>query len=78
MAKIQRPKKKKTRTKGAPPKENLASQNLTKSDPQDLITMNFKVPSDFRREYKQLALDLNMSMVDILRKSFEKYKENIR
>jgi len=74
MAKIQKPKKK--TTKGAPPPESMPSQNLAKTDPKDLITMNFKVPSDFRKDYKQLALDLDISMVDILRQSFEQFKQN--
>ena len=42
---------------------------------EELKPLNFKVPASFKKEYKQFALDNDLSLVDILKLSFSKYKE---
>jgi len=73
MAKIAKPNSAKKR-KGSPPKEENASRNLTKPTNQELKPLNFKVPAEFRKQYKQYALDHDITMVELLLRSFEYYK----
>lgn len=79
------------KTKGAVPVMDDASDNLrpkvepipvkrkptvvVKQKQEELKPLNFKVPASFKREYKQFALDHDLSLVDILKLSFSKYKE---
>ena len=79
------------KTKGAVPLIDEASDNLkpdvvvpvpvirtprvvTKQQ-EELKPLNFKVPASFKKEYKQFALDNDLSLVDIIKLSFSKYKE---
>ena len=70
---VKPPPKRKSR-KGEPPPEIEASVNLHVSDPDDLKPLNFKVPAAFKKEYKTYATDRDMSMVELLQRSFELYK----
>jgi len=74
---IKKPASAKSR-KGAPPKleeaPTNADRNLSKAPPQALISMNFKVPAEFVKEFKQVALDENKKLVDLLKDMFEEYK----
>lgn len=78
------------KTKGAVPVMEEASDNLkptvkptpTKKAPpvevrqqEELKPLNFKVPASFKKEYKQFALDNDLSLVDVLKLSFKKYKD---
>lgn len=70
MAKIAKPASKATRgTKGAPTQETTA--NL---ESEELVALNFKVDRSFRRAFRTYASDQDMSMVDLLKKAFEVYK----
>lgn len=61
--------------KGAPPKLEEASTNLSKQASSASVNMNFKVPAEFAKEFKQVALDQDMKLVELLRASFEEYKK---
>ena len=39
-----------------------------------LVDLNFKVPADFRRHFKQLALDADLKNVQLLRRAIEAYE----
>lgn len=46
-----------------------------------LVDLNFKVPADFRRHFKRLALDADLKNVQLLRRAVEAYEreqENLR
>lgn len=73
MAKLERPKRRVG--KGAPPPIEQPSQNLSKTPNQEVTTLNFRVPKDFKKEFKQYALDHDISMVDLVMKCFEYYKK---
>lgn len=75
MAKIPKPKNTK-RTKGTPPKETISSENLHKPTSEQKVALNFLVASDFRKSLKAYALENDVSMVELLRRMFEFYKEN--
>jgi hypothetical protein len=73
MATISPPKKK---TKGAPPPETRASDNLDKESKAEAVGLNFKVPPEFKKEFKGYALDVDMTMSDLLHQCFAFYKEH--
>ena len=69
------------KSKGAVPSMEEASNNLTVVDTnnekevrEELRPLNFKVPTSFKKEYKQFALDNDLSLVDVLKLSFAAYK----
>ena len=62
------------RQREAPPVLEHAPQNLDKT-PLATETLNFKVMSEFKREYKGYAVSRGMTMVELLQESFQLYKE---
>lgn len=72
MATISTPAKKR---KGLPPAEVAASINLSKVSDTDTVAMNFKVSAEFRKNMKQYAAELGISMTDLLTMAFEEYKK---
>jgi hypothetical protein len=77
MAKIRKPTTAKDR-KGPPPPFNepvkTADRNLNKTPPNQLVNLSFKVSADFQKDFKQLALDESLKLVDLLKAAFENYK----
>lgn len=59
----------------APPALEQTPQNLEKTPPLETETLNFKVTSEFKREYKGYAVSRGINMVELLKDSFELYKE---
>jgi hypothetical protein len=55
-----------------PPPASLAPAD----DP--LVALNFTVPRSFRRRFKQLALDLDVSQVELLRRALERLEREAR
>lgn len=71
MAKITKPARKR---KGPPPSDETTSTNLTKASDNDIVPMNFKVPAEFRKNMKQYAAELGISMTDLMITAVEEYK----
>ncbi len=67
MAKLQK------RNKGVVPTIEEASDNLGRTK-EAIKPMNFKVPASFNKEFKQFALDNDMSLTDLFKESFYHYK----
>ncbi len=63
------------RQREAPPVLEHTPQNLDKTPPLATETLNFKVMSEFKREYKGYAVSRGMTMVELLQASFQLYKE---
>ena len=61
-------------SKGTPPVPTATLGNLDKPEPEDLVTLNFKVPAAFRREFKITAAELDIDMVDLFVRSFAAFK----
>jgi hypothetical protein len=68
-------------TKGDPLSE-LATRTLARHDNTEraaagaLVPFNFAVPAELKKQYKVAAAELDMTMVDILKESFELFKRN--
>jgi len=63
------------RQREAPPVLEHTPQNLEKTPPLATETLNFKVMSEFKREYKGYAVSRGITMVELLQASFQLYKE---
>lgn len=73
MAKLTKPTKNTKNTKGAVPTFEEASNNL--GDLKETIKpMSFKVPESFNKEFKQFALDQDISLTELFKSSFYYYK----
>jgi len=71
MAKISKPKRNR---KGAPPPPQMASENLTKRTDFEMKPLNFKVPAGFKKEFKGYAMEMDITMVELLQRSFREFK----
>ena len=69
MAKISKPQNR----KGLPPSIEDTIGNLDKKEDNSLKAMNFKVPLGFHRRFKMFATENNLSMVELLTRSFESF-----
>jgi hypothetical protein len=58
--------------KGTPPAS--PAPNLHKPGHDDLTPLNFKVPAEFARDFKVYAAMHNMKLVELLKASFEAFK----
>lgn len=63
----------KTQGKGIPPKTEDTRNNLSKPLDEELVSLNFRVPAEFRRRIKQYALDHNITSLEVMMLSVEKY-----
>jgi hypothetical protein len=62
--------------KGSPPAATEASNNNTeKPSTKALVPHNFAVSAEFKKAYKIAATEYDMSMVDLLKESFDIYKK---
>lgn len=78
MAKITKPNSAKSR-KGAPPKleepEKFADRNLSKPANQEYVNLNFKIPQELNKQFRQKALDEGLKLVELFTACFEEYKK---
>lgn len=59
------------KTKGEPPTSATTKSNLTKPEPGKLVDLNFKVPAEFRKNFKIAAATQGKSQVDLLQEIFQ-------
>ena len=71
MAKIA---KKRKSAKGDPPPKTDASDTLNNPDPEQPVRLSFTVPLSLRREYKTYSSEHNVSMLEVLKRSFNLLK----
>lgn len=78
MAKLPKPGSARSR-KGAPPKMEEPAQNvdynLSKPTSTELVNMNFKVSAELSKQFRQVALDENLKLVELFTRCFEEYKK---
>ena len=70
--KILPPKKNKKSSKGVPPLPKEMDSKLENKENNSLVALNFRVSPELRKEFKQCALDRNMTMLDFFKSLFEK------
>ncbi|MCZ2152951.1 MAG: hypothetical protein LC114_03450 [Bryobacterales bacterium] len=67
----------KTRTKAKSVKAEAVPSVLTFANPRaddELTPLNFRVPAQFHREFKLFAVQHDISMVELLQRSFQLMK----
>ncbi|MCO7217106.1 hypothetical protein [Halomonas sp. OfavH-34-E] len=63
--------------KGLPPtpaQSHVVGNNTTKPEAGELVSLNFKTDSEFKRELKSFAAEHDMTMVGVLKEAFAMYK----
>lgn len=75
MIDIKKPNKKTLPTPPTADESSTSADNLNKPEPSELVPMNFKVSAEFRKKYRTLAAMHDVSMTDILKESFELYRQ---
>ena len=74
MARIDKPTR--HRKAGSPPSKNEPRvKNLEQPSGQTLEPLQFKVEPEFKKAYKIFAAESGKKMVDVLKASFELYRE---
>ncbi|MFQ5717757.1 MAG: hypothetical protein ACE5GQ_11755 [Nitrospinales bacterium] len=66
-----------TSSKGSPPPIEKPSMNLTRNPSNKSVALNFYVENEFRRAYKSFAVEHDMTMVELLKRSFQVYKDQL-
>ena len=61
-------------TKSKEPAERLVLNGGEQSGKDDTETLNFKVRSQFKREYKGYAVSRGITMVELLEASYQLYR----
>ena len=73
---IQKPKKvQKGKLMTPPSKEGPKIKNLSKKGSAQYVTLNLRVPIEFRREVKFYATSKDMSIVRVMMEGFSAYKQ---
>lgn len=61
--------------KGEPPLRNQTRNNLSKPSPGDNTALNFRVPSEFKKDFKIAAASQGITQSELLRQAFMQWKE---
>lgn len=62
--------------KGEPPSIDETKSNLEKPDPGEITNLNFKVPAEFKRDFKIAAATYGCTQVELLQRIFKFWTEN--
>lgn len=65
---------KKSRTTFKKPPKRTAMTDSPSPASADFELLQFKIPKNIKREFRQLAMDEDMTMTDLFLKMFESYK----
>lgn len=66
---------KRTKTKGEPPPPNETRSNLSKPEPSETVALNFRVPADFKRDFKIAAAVHGITQSELLQKAFIEWQQ---
>ena len=61
-------------TKESPPPAASGALQRSQRPSDTLVDLNFKVPAEFRRRFKRLAVDADLKNVQLLRRAVEAYE----
>ena len=57
------------------PKVKQIKDNLVKPEPEKIVSLNFRVSSDFKRDFKIASATVNMTQSDLLQKIFRHWEK---
>ena len=64
-----------TPSKGEPPARQEIRDNLTKPEPGSVSTLNFRVPEDFKRDFRIAAASRGLSLTEFLEVMFSTWQK---
>ena len=62
-------------SKGEPPNRGETKENFTKSEPLKIVALNFRVPAEFKREFKIASAITCITQSELLQRAFKLWKE---
>jgi hypothetical protein len=68
------PPPKKNDQKGSPPERNNTKQNLKKPEPGVIVALNFRVPDEFKRDFKIASATFGITQSELLQQAFKLWK----
>ncbi|MBL1203110.1 MAG: hypothetical protein FWK04_29575 [Nostoc sp. GBBB01] len=63
-------------SKGEPPSIEQTKSNLQKLEPGETVNLNFKVPAEFKRDFKIAAATYGCTQVELLQRIFKYWTDN--
>jgi len=69
------PPPRKTDPKGQPPQKSETKTNLAKPEPSEIVALNFRVPAEFKRDYKIAAATLGITQSELLQQTFRFWQQ---
>lgn len=64
----------KSSPKVQPPEKTDTKSNLIKPEPGNVVALNFRVPAEFKKDYKIAAATLGITQSELLQQTFEFWK----
>lgn len=61
-------------SKGEPPPREGTRGNLTKPDPAVTVALNFRVPADFKKNFKIAAATHGITQSELLQQAFQEWQ----
>lgn len=61
--------------KGEPPEKAETKINLIKPEPGGIVALNFRVPADFKRDFKVSAATVGITQSELLQQAFQLWQE---
>lgn len=59
-----------TNPKGQPPERMETKANLTKLEPGAVVALNFRVPAEFKRDFKIASATIGITQSELLQRAF--------
>lgn len=61
----------KTSKKGEPPRKTDTTLNLVKPEPGEVVALNFRVPAEFKKDFKISAATHGITQSELLQQAFK-------
>lgn len=69
------PPPRKTDPKGTPPERTETKENLSKPEPGESVALNFRVPAEFKRDFKIASATIGIKQSELLQQAFRLWEE---
>lgn len=61
--------------KGEPPARTETRRNLSKPQPEKIVALNFRVPAEFKKEFKIASATNGITQSELLQQAFDEWKK---
>ena len=70
------PPTRRTNHKGPPPERTVTKDNLQKPEPTQAVALNFRVPAEFKKDFKIAAATRGITQSELLQQAFKLWQNN--